>query len=189
MENALSEAFNDIYVRTEPTNESVRSEDDDTGQTPKTDALIENPVQNASPSILPISIPCSIGSLPTPCAPVFDELWNVSVSETPFESLIPFDDEQLAEYYENKLLFGLQEHTEEFNRSELKNFQACEHPLDTLLQNYLHARLKLGSVKREINESKYSYVTHEKHIWTLEPASYTQYGECQVNKFDFFIPM
>lgn len=190
VENALSEAFNDIFVCTEltnDTNESICSEDDDTSQTSKVDTLIEKPsVKNTSPSILPISIPCSIGSLPTPCAPVFDDLWNIPVSKTPFESLIPFNDEQLAEYYENKLLFGLQEHTEEFNQSELKNFQACEHPLNTLLQNYLHARLKLGSIKQEIKESKYSYITHEKHIWTLEPASYTQYGECQVNKFDFF---
>lgn len=138
--------------------------------------------KNITPSsILPMSIPCSIGSLPTPCAPVLDELWSAPVTKTPFESLTPFSDEQLAEYYQNKLLFGLQEYTEEFNQSELNNFQTCEHPLNTLLQDYLHTRLKLESTKQEINESKYSYTTHEKHIWTLEPATYTQYGECQVN--------
>lgn len=190
VENALSEAFNDVFISTElirEENETIYSVEVDTSQTSKVNTLIEQPsVQNTTPpSILPISIPCSIGSLPTPCAPVFDDLWNIPVSETPFESLIPFNDEQLAEYYKNKLLFSLQEHIEEFNQSELKNFQACEHFLNKLLQNYLHARLKLGNIKQEINDSKYSYVTHEKHIWTLEPASYTQYGECQVNKFEF----
>lgn len=133
------------------------------------------------PSILPMSIPCSIGSLPTPCAPELDDLCSSPVSKTPFESLTPFTDDQLAEYYQNKLLFGLSEYIEQFNQSELKQFQNCEHPLNTLLQDYLQARLKLESSKQEIKESKYSYVTHEKHIWTLEPATYTQYGECQVN--------
>lgn len=128
-----------------------------------------------------MSIPCSIGSLPTPCAPELGDLWNSPVSQAPFESLTPFTDEQLAEYYQNKLLFGLSEYVEQFNQSELKKIQNCEHPLNTLLQDYLHARLKLESSKQEIKESKYSYVTHEKHIWALEPATYTQYGECQVN--------
>lgn len=87
----------------------------------------------------------------------------------------------MAEYYQNKLLFGLHEYIEEFNQLESKNVHTCEHPLNELLQNYLHVRLKLENIKQEIKESKYSYVTHEKHIWTVEPASYTQYGECQVN--------
>lgn len=156
---------------------------DDTTKTSDTENVVEQPIVKSlpSPSILPISIPCSVGSLPTPCAPIFNELWSSPVNKTTFESLTPFNDEQLAEYYQNKLLFGLQEYIEEFNQTELNYFQISEHPLNTLLQDYLHARLKLESTKQEIKESKYSYITHEKHIWALEPATYTQYGECQVN--------
>jgi len=189
VENALHEAFNDICtsVETEPSNkevtESVSPSKDDFVAMNETKTCAEQPLtENTSlPSILPLSIPCSIGSLPTPCAPVLDDLRCAPLSETPLESLTPFNDEQLAEYYQNKLLYGLQEYTDEFNQSELKNLHTCDHPLNTLLQNYLHARLNLESVKQEIKESKCSYITHEKHIWTLEPATYTQYGECQVN--------
>jgi len=173
----------------EPCNENVSHSKDDTTKTCVTKTSVEQPsIENITPSsMLPMSIPCSIGSLPTPCAPVLDELWTVPIPKTPFESLIPFSDEQLAEYYQNKLLYGLQEYTEEFIKSELNNVQICEHPLNTLLQDYLHARLKLESTKQEIKESKYSYMAHEKHIWTLEPATYTQYGECQVNIIEFVI--
>lgn len=128
-----------------------------------------------------MSIPCSVGSLPTPCAPILDDLWNTPIPEKPFESLTPFSDEELSEYYQNKLLVGLQEYIEEFNQSELNNFHICEHTLDKLLQDYLHSRLRFESIKQEIKESKHSYITHEKHIWSVEPATYTQYGECQVN--------
>lgn len=211
VENALHEAFSDIFTTTGHTNEVIENasySNDDTTKVYKTKTFAEEPcIENVgrlkddatkipetetiveqhsietitSLSILPISIPCSVGSVPTPCAPVLDELWSAPIPKVPFESLTPFTDEQLAEYYQNKLLFGLQEYTEEFNQTELNNFQICEHPLNTLLQDYLHARLKLESTKQEIKESKYSYTTHEKHIWTLEPATYTQYGECQVN--------
>jgi len=186
VENALHEAFNDIFLSTEHSkevNDSVSYLNSDTTKTSYTENIVEEPtVKNITPSsFLPISIPCSVGSLPTPCAPIYNELSSSPVNETPFESLTPFNDEQLAEYYQNKLLFGLQEYIEEFNHTELKYFQICEHPLYSLLQDYLHARLKLESTKQEIKESKYSYVTHEKHIWALEPATYTQYGECQVN--------
>jgi len=185
VENALHEAFNDIFLSTElskEVNDSVSYLNDDTIKTSETENVVEKPTaQNIAPSfILPISIPCSVGSLPIPCAPIYNELCSSPVNKT-FESLAPFNDEQLAEYYQNKLLFGLQDYIEEFNHTELKYFQICEHPLYTLLQDYLHARLKLESSKQEIKESKYSYVTHEKHIWALEPATYTQYGECQVN--------
>lgn len=185
VENALHEAFNDIFSSRElskEVNDSVSYLNDDTIKTFDTENVVEKPTaQNiTASSILPISIPCSVGSLPIPCAPVYNELCCSPVNKT-FESLTPFNDEQLAEYYQNKLLFGLQDYIEEFNHTELKYFQICEHPLYTLLQDYLHARLKLESTKHEINESKYSYVTHEKHVWALEPATYTQYGECQVN--------
>lgn len=154
----------------------------DTVKTTEAKIDIQPSFENITPpSIMPLSIPCSIGSLPTPCAPVLDDLWCAPVSETPVESLTPFNDEQLAEYYQNKLLLGLQEYIDEFTQSELKTMHTCEHPLNTLLQNYLCARLHLESTKLEIKEAKCSYITHEKHIWTLEPATYTQYGECQVN--------
>ncbi|XP_022166526.1 uncharacterized protein LOC111031048 [Myzus persicae] len=186
VENALHEAFNDIFLSTElskEVNDSVSYLNNDTTKISDTENVIEeSTAKNITPSsILPISIPCSVGSLPTPCAPIYNELCSSPINETPFESLTPFNDEQLAEYYQNKLLFGLQECIEEFNHTELKFFQICEHPLYTLLQDYLHARLRLESTKQEIKESKYSYATHEKHIWALEPATYTQYGECQVN--------
>lgn len=186
VENALHEAFNDIFVSTELKKE-VNEKDNyfktDTIDISTSEIFVEkSSVENITPpSKLPVSIPCSIGSLPTPCAPVLDDLWSTPNSTTSFESLTPFNDEQLAEYYQNKLLFGLHEYIEEFNQLESKNVHTCEHPLNELLQNYLHARLKLENIKLEIKESKYSYVTHEKHIWTVEPASYTQYGECQVN--------
>jgi len=185
VENALHEAFNDIFLSTELSKEvddSISHLNKDTIKKFDSDNAIENPTaKNITPSsILPISIPCSVGSLPMPCAPIYNELCSSPVTKT-FESLTPFNDEQLAEYYQNKLLFELQDYIEEFNHTELKYFQICEHPLYTLLQDYLHARLKLESTKQEIKESKYSYVTHEKHIWALEPATYTQYGECQVN--------
>lgn len=188
VENALHEAFNDICIGKEHTknaNESASYSNDDSSAI--TTSISENfaeqlSVENRTQlSILPISIPCSVGSLPTPCAPILDDLCSIPTFETSFESLIPFNDEQLADYYENKLLFSLHEYTEEFIQSELKTFQTSDHPLNILLQDYLHVRLKLESVKQEIKESKYSYITHEKHIWTLEPATYTQYGECQVN--------
>jgi len=183
VENALHEAFNDIFLSTELSKEvniSVSYLNDDTENVEEN--VVEQPTAiNIIPSILPISIPCSIGSLPTPCAPIYNDLCSSPVNKTAFESLTPFNDEQLAEYYQNKLLFGLKEYIEEFNQTELKYFQICEHPLNTLLQDYLHARLKLESTKQEIKESKYSYITHEKHIWAIEPATYTQYGECQVN--------
>lgn len=183
VENALHEAFNDIYISTEPANEANEYAVDSKDDSINSDTLVEQPsFESVTPSILPISIPCSVGSLPTPCAPKLDDLWTPSVSETSFESLTPFNDEQLAEYYQNKILFKLQENIEEFNQSELKNVHTCEnHYLYILLQDYLHARLKLQNTKLEINESKYAYATHEKHIWALEPATYTQYGECQVN--------
>ncbi|XP_025411523.1 ectopic P granules protein 5 homolog isoform X2 [Sipha flava] len=184
VENALHEAFNDILISTEPpveVNENISNSKSDNIKLCKTENFVEQcSVDNTtSSSILPMSIPCSIGSLPTPCAPELDDLCSSSVSEVPFESLTPFTDDQLAEYYQNKLLFGLSEYIEQFNLSELKSFKNCEHPLNILLQDYLHARLKLESNKQEIKELKYSYITHEKHIWTLEPATYTQYGECQ----------
>lgn len=188
VENALHEAFNDIFMSTELTKE-VNEEDHylktDIIDTSPTEIFMEKPsIENITPpSKLPVSIPCSIGSLPTPCAPVLDDLRCTPVSTSSFESLTPFNDEQLAEYYQNKLLFGLHEYIEEFNQLESKNVHTCEHPLNELLQNYLHARLKLENIKQEIKESKYSYITHEKHVWTIEPASYTQYGECQVNIF------
>lgn len=164
-------------------NENVdySKEDEDTIQLSETEISTEI---ITPPSLLPMSIPCSIGSLPTPCAPKLDDFWCTPVLKTPFESLTPFNDEQLAEYYQNKLLCNLQEYTQEFNQSELNNLQICEHPLNTLLNDYLHARLKLNNIKQEIKESKCSYMTHEKYIWTLEPATYTQYGECQVNIFE-----
>jgi len=186
VENALHEAFNDIFLSTElskEVNESISYLNGDSTKTSETDNVVEQLTDiNITPtSILPISIPCSVGSLPTPCAPIYNELCSLSVDEKPFESLTPFNDEQLSEYYRNTLLFELQEYIEEFNQTELKYFQKCEHPLYTLLEDYLHARLKLESAKQEINESKYSYIMHEKHIWALEPATYTEYGECQVN--------
>lgn len=184
VENALHEAFTDIFVGVQserPLHEEVNENDRSVGGTDETETCTEQPENVSLPSILPLSIPCSVGSLRTPCAPVLDDLKRAPVSETAFKSLTPFSDEQLADHYQNKLLFGLQECTDEFNRTELKNLHTCEHPLNTLLQTYLHARLKLETAKREIKESKCSYVTHEKHIWTLEPATYTQYGECQVN--------
>lgn len=171
-------------ISDEADNNIVCSNDDDSIKTSETETFVEKPsIENTTPtlSILPTSIPCSVGSLPTPCAPVLDELISTPASITLSESLIPFTDEQLAEYYQNKLLFGLQEFIEEFNQSEFKKCQTCEHPLKTLLQDYLHARLRLENIKQEIKESKDAYVTHEKHIWTIEPATYTQYGECQVN--------
>lgn len=186
VENYLNEALNDISISTKSTqidtNTNISCSENDILKTSEPESFIEQtPIENIIPSILPMSIPCSIGSLPTPCAPVFDDLRSTPTPEIPFESLTPFSDEQLAKYYQNKLLLGLQEYIEEFNQLELNNFQTCEHPLDTLLQNYLHARIKLDSINQEIKESKYSYITHKKHIWTLEPATYTQYGECQVN--------
>ncbi|KAE9544479.1 hypothetical protein AGLY_000020 [Aphis glycines] len=184
VENALHEAFNDIFLSTElskEVNESISYLNGDSTKTSETDNVVEQLTDiNITPTfILPISIPCSVGSLPTPCAPIYNELCSSSVDEKPFESLTPFNDEQLSEYYRNTLLFELQEYIEEFNQTELKYFQKCEHPLYTLLEDYLHARLKLESAKQKIDESKYSYITHEKHIWTLEPATYTEYGECQ----------
>lgn len=169
-------------ISNEP-DENIVCSNDDSIKTSETETFVEKPIENTTPtpSILPTSIPCSVGSLPTPCAPVLDDLISTPVSVTLSESVTPFTDEQLAEYYQNKLLYGLQEFIEEFNQSELKKCQTCEHPLNTLLQDYLHARLRLENIKQEIIESKYAYVTHEKHIWTIEPATYTQYGECQVN--------
>jgi len=186
VKNALHEAFNDIFLSTElskEVNENISYLNGDSTKTSETDNVVEQftDINITSTSILPISIPCSVGSLPTPCAPIYNELCSSPVDEKAFESLTPFNDEQLSEYYRNTLLFELQDYIEEFNQTELKYFQKCEHPLYTLLEDYLHARLKLESAKQEINESKYSYITHEKHIWALEPATYTEYGECQVN--------
>lgn len=191
LENALHEAFNDICMNTEPTSKQTNANatisKDDTIETVEIKPYVEQIlVENVTqPSIIPLSIPCSVGSLPTPCAPVLDDLCCAPVSQAPFESLTPFNDQQLEEYYHNKLLIGLHEYIDDFNQTELKYTHSCEHPLNTLLQNYLHARLKLESIKQEINESKNSYITHEKHVWTLEPATYTQYGECQVNNIVF----
>lgn len=182
VKNALCEALNDTCKNTELANEA--NEDDIHSKNNTSDSHIfveQSSVENIISSLLPESIPCSVGSLPTPCAPILDDLCSLSVSDRPFELLTPFNDEQLAEYYQNELLFGLQEYIEEFNQSELKKIHSSEHPLYVLLQDYLQARLKLENTKQEIKESKYSYTAHEKHIWTLEPATYTQYGECQVN--------
>ncbi|XP_050432163.1 ectopic P granules protein 5 homolog [Adelges cooleyi] len=189
--NALYEAFNDICE----SNDRVAEETDGVvvdrscqGGDDQISVDRQPPVALGSSAdrgsiVLPSSIPCSVGSLPTPCAPALDDFRSRSAGpsgEVPnFEPLDPLTDEQLAAYYRNSLLSDLHGYTEDFNRAELNNLHACVHPLYALLEDYGRARLKLETAKTEIDESRTSYETHVNHIWTLEPARYTEYGKCK----------
>ncbi|XP_050538200.1 ectopic P granules protein 5 homolog isoform X2 [Daktulosphaira vitifoliae] len=189
VENALHEAFKDISVSNEHI-DVIYSELDNQQeclnnvieyqQNLETNVKLSSNFEiTENLTVIPSSIPCSVGSLPTPCAPILEDIWSQTDVTCNFEPLKPFDEQELASYYQNTLLTNAYEYIEEFNSIELKNLQTCEHPLYIMLEDYLRARLKVESCKIEINESKILHVTHENHVWTLEPAMYTQYGECK----------
>lgn len=98
----------------------------------------------------------------------------------------PFTESQLLSIYRNDELELLDKFIDSFVDVELHSGTIQQHPLYSLLLNYLRARDKQVASANEIECSLKECKEIQQRLWVLETVKVTETGECQVS-FSFIL--
>lgn len=92
--------------------------------------------------------------------------------------IVPFNDKQLHELYQNSESIALKQFNLDFLESELKGISVKQHPLYELLATYLQERREVVKDTLQLEQTRKECGEAQEDLWTLSSSVVSGRGEC-----------
>lgn len=95
------------------------------------------------------------------------------------ENIRPYTEAQLLSLYSNSEIETLQQFLFAFVDYELKGAHIRQHPLYTLLEQYLQSKNKIAANDLDIEQARKEYFEIQNQLWLVNSSVIKEQGECQ----------